>query len=118
MKKINFIANFLWALGIIFFIPLFSGMIFSNSIIVEFINSIFINYNLFFKVTIITILSYFFLLLSFIIKLYLLKQNYFKNTKIPIKIFKILCLVSTGIVILFSALSLLFINIDFTNIQR
>ena len=57
-----------------FFIPLLSGMIFSNSIIVEFINSIFINYNLFFKVTIITILSYFFLLLSFIIKLYLLKQ--------------------------------------------
>ena len=48
MKKINFIANFLWALGIIFFIPLLSGMIFSNSIIVEFINSIFINYNLFF----------------------------------------------------------------------
>ena len=57
-----------------FFIPLLSGMIFSNSIIVEFINSIFINYNLFFKVTIVTILSYFFLLLSFIIKLYLLKQ--------------------------------------------
>lgn len=118
MKKINFIANFLWTLGVIFFIPLLSGMIFSNSVIVKFISNIFINYDLFFKVSIITILSYFFLLLSFIIKLYLLKQNYFKDTKIAIKIFRILCLVSTCIVILFSALSLLFINIDFANIQR
>lgn len=118
MKKINFIANFLWTLGIILFIPLLSGMIFSNSIIVKFINNIFINYNLFFKVTTITILSYFFLLLSFIIKLYLLKQNYFNDTKISIKIFRILCFVPTGIVILFSALSLIFINIDFANIQR
>ena len=118
MKKINFIANFLWILGVIFFVPLLSGMIFSNSIIVKFISNIFSNYDLFFKVTIITTLSYFLLILSFILKLYLKKQNYFNGTKTSIKIFRRLCLLLTSIVILFSLPSILFINLDLASILK
>lgn len=118
MRKINFMANFLWALGVVFFIPLLSGMLFSNSIIVEFISNIFCNYDLFFKVTIITALSYLFLLLSLILKLRLIKRNYFNGTKPSIKIFRRLCLILTGIVILLSFPSLLFINVDFASFPK
>lgn len=116
MKKINCVANFLWALGILLFAPLFAGMTIENSFIVEFINNIFSDYDLFFKVNIITSLSYIFLLLTFIIKIYLVNKNHFQKTKMLIKIIRILCYTFTIIFLLFSVFSLVFVNMDVSSI--
>lgn len=116
MKKINFVSNFLWVLSILFYMPLFAGMTMEDSFIVNFINNIFNKYNLFFKVNITTSISYIFLLLTFILKIYLVHKSYFKKSKLSIIIFRTLCCILTIIFLLFSIFSLLFINMDVSNI--